>query len=243
MALALSISASHGLVLFSPVPIAAAAILDAAWGRVVLFGLPLAVLLVVVGALWARWLAVAAAAPPAAVPEAPGAGAAEKRSGRSATVLFVATIVPLLLLMVQSHGDIPSEPLGGGTAREMVIGVGRPLVLLVVGLGIMVIGNLAAERQRLLTDATWTTRILGNVAGILLTVGAAGGLQRLCQETGMAELLGERLAGLACQRICRLADPVPDRGDDQDFAGLVAGCRHHRRRHRAAAAHPARTGR
>jgi gluconate:H+ symporter, GntP family len=28
---------------------------------------------------------------------------------------------------------------------------------------------------------------------VLLTVGAAGGLQRLCQETGMAELLGERL--------------------------------------------------
>ena len=34
---------------------------------------------------------------------------------------------------------------------------------------------------------------MGNVAGILLTVGAAGGLQRLCQETGMAELIGERL--------------------------------------------------
>jgi GntP family gluconate:H+ symporter len=28
-----------------------------------------------------------------------------------------------------------------------------------------------------------------------LIVGAAGGLQRLCQETGMAELVGERLAG------------------------------------------------
>src|SRR5271156_1596326 len=49
MALALAISASHGLVLFSPVPIAAASILDAAWGRVVLFGLPLAVVLVIVG--------------------------------------------------------------------------------------------------------------------------------------------------------------------------------------------------
>ena len=39
----------------------------------------------------------------------------------------------------------------------------------------------------------WTNRVLGNVAGIVLTVGAAGGLQRFCQETGMAEQVGERL--------------------------------------------------
>ena len=192
LTLALAISASHGLLLVSPVPIAAASILDAAWSRVFLFGLPLAVLSVVVGTLWAHWLSAADGAPQPTTPTPPAAMG--KPSAWSATVLLVATIVPLLLLMVQSLGDIPSEPLGGGMAREAVIGVGRPLVLLVAGVGIMVIGNLRLG-ERLLTDAAWTTRILGNVAGPLLTVGAAGGLQRLCQETGMAELLGERLTG------------------------------------------------
>jgi gluconate:H+ symporter, GntP family len=189
LTLALAISASHGLLLVSPVPIAAASILDAAWSRVFLFGLPLAALSVVVGTLWAHWLSAADGAPQPATPAPPAAMG--KPSAWSATVLLVATIVPLLLLMVQSLGDIPSEPLGGGMAREAVIGVGRPLVLVVAGVGIMVIGNLRLG-ERLLTDAA-STRILGNVAGPLLTVGAAGGLQRLCQETGMAELLGERL--------------------------------------------------
>jgi gluconate:H+ symporter, GntP family len=188
--LALAISASHGLLLVSPVPIAAASILDAAWSRIVLFGLPLAVLSVVVGALWARWLSATETAPNSATPVP--VSATEKRSAWSATVLLVATLVPLALLIVQSLGDIPSEPLGGGMAREAVIGVGRPLVLFVAGIGIVVIGNLRLG-ERLLTDAAWTTRILGIVAGPLLTVGAAGGLQRFCQETGMAELLGERL--------------------------------------------------
>jgi gluconate:H+ symporter, GntP family len=192
MALALAISASHGLLLFSPVPIAAASILDATWGRVFLFGLPLSVLAIVVGALWARWLSVADAVPQPVTPAPPAA--AEKRSAWPAAVLLVATLVPLLLLMVQSLGDIPSEPLGGGMAREAVIGVGRPLILLAVGVGIMVIGNLR-QSDRLLTDTAWTARVLGNVAGPLLIVGAAGGLQRLCQETGMAELLGDRLSG------------------------------------------------
>jgi GntP family gluconate:H+ symporter len=58
----------------------------------------------------------------------------------------------------------------------------------------MIIGHLR-QSLRLLTDATWTNTILGNVAGILLIVGAAGGLQRLCQQTGMADVLGERLLG------------------------------------------------
>ena len=108
-------------------------------------------------------------------------------------MLVVATAVPLALLIFQSLGDIPSEPLGGGTAREMVIGLGRPLVLLVVAIGIMVIGNARLAGKRLADDA-WNLRVFSNVAGALLAVGAAGGLQRLCQETGMAELLGEHVS-------------------------------------------------
>ena len=98
------------------------------------------------------------------------------------------------MLMAQSLGEIPSEPLGGGPAREMVLGLGRPLVLFLVGLGIMVVGHWRLSGT-FLANSTWTMRIFANVSGVLLIVGAAGGLQRLCQETGMAELLGERLLG------------------------------------------------
>jgi GntP family gluconate:H+ symporter len=94
--------------------------------------------------------------------------------------------------MEQSIGAVPSEPLGGGTARELVLGIGRPLILFVVAIGIMVVGLWRPSLQRL-ADPDWTSPIFGNVGSIVLTVGAAGGLQRLCQETGMAELLGERL--------------------------------------------------
>ena len=189
-ALALAISASHGLALVSPVPIAAAAILTAPWSRVALFGVPLAVLLAGLAAAWSRWLAVADAAPQTQPQDAPDAA---KANAWSAAALALATAVPLALLIVQSLGDIPSEPLGGGTAREMVIGLGRPLVLLLVGIGIMVIGNARIAGKRLADDA-WSAGVLGRIAGPLLAVGAAGGLQRLCQETGMAELLGERIS-------------------------------------------------
>jgi gluconate:H+ symporter, GntP family len=190
--LALAISASHGLVLLAPVPIAAAAILGAEWHRVALFGLPLAVLLAAAGAAYVRWLpfAEAASSPP---PKEPFP-AAQQRSGRSPLALFLAAAIPLLLLMEQSLGEFPSEPLGGGPARELVIGLGRPLILFLAAVGVMTIGN-ARQGFKLLGDSTWTARVLANVASILLIVCAAGGLQALCQETGMAELIGERLSG------------------------------------------------
>jgi len=193
IALALAISASHGLLLISPVAVAAASILNAHWTSVALFGLPLAALLAAFAAAWARWLPAAAArgSPPPTPQRLP---MPQKRGGWAALVLVVATVIPLLMLMIQSIGDIRSEPLGGGSAREMVLGLGRPLILFLVALGIMVLG-LWRPSAKLFADSSRTTRIFAEAAGIVLLVGAAGGLQRLCQETGMAELLGERLLG------------------------------------------------
>ena len=192
ISLALAISASHGLVWLTPVPIAAAAILGAEWQRVALFGLPLAALLVGFGAVFARRQSMIGVAdrslpPPASAPES----RPERPSG-SPLVLILAITVPLLLLMVQSVGDIPSEPLGGGPTRELILGIGRPLILFLLGVGIMVAGN-PRMGFRCLGDSTWTTDVFGKVGNILLIVCAAGGLQRICQETGMAEMFGERL--------------------------------------------------
>jgi gluconate:H+ symporter, GntP family len=189
-ALALAISASHGVVLLAPVPIAAGAIFDAAWSRVAVFGLPIALLLAALGAVWARWVATFGAAPVS--PAAESLPPADKKGAGSAVVLLLATVIPLLMLIFQSIGDIPSEPLGGGPAREMVLGVGRPLILFLVAVGIMAIGQ-GRYGLKLFFDSSWNGHVLGNIAGMVMIVGAAGGLQRLCQETGMAELLGERL--------------------------------------------------
>ena len=194
IALALAISSSHGLLLLAPVPIAAAAILDAEWYRLALFGVPLALLLAAFAAIFARWGPIFTLPSPAqqSVDEL---FPIEDKKGRSfPMVLVLATTIPLLLLMVQSIGDMPTEPLGGGPARELVLGIGRPLILFLVGVGIITVGHLPQSLGRFANPA-WIERVFGSVAGILLTVCAAGGLQRLCQETGMAVMVGERLAG------------------------------------------------
>jgi len=184
---ALAISAGHGLIWLSPVPIAAAAILDAGWQRVAVFGVPVAVVSAAVGIGWTHLIS-----PPQSAISDPS-GLKDKSASRSAAVLLAACFIPLLMLMAQSVGDMPSEPFGGGAHRELILGIGRPLVLFLVSVCIMTLGYRRLS-LKCLKDSEWTGRILGKAAGIILTVGAAGGLQRLCQQTGMAELLGERLS-------------------------------------------------
>jgi len=190
LALGLAISASHGVVLLAPVLIAAIAILGAQWSRAALFGLPLAVLLCAFAAAFAGTLAGGETEPAQSEPHP----AAQQQTGGSATALVLAAAIPLLMLMEQSLGDMPSEPLGGGPARELVLGIGRPLILFVVAVGIMIAGQ-PRQSFGLLTGSAWTDGIFGKVVGVVLIVGAAGSLQRLCQETGMAERIGERVLG------------------------------------------------
>src|SRR5262249_20897551 len=80
-----------------------------------------------------QWVSPVAAAPSQRSPDT------AKPDNGNPIFLILAIAIPLLLLMVQSIGDMPSEPLGGGSRRELVIGIGRPLILFLVGLGIIVV--------------------------------------------------------------------------------------------------------
>jgi len=176
--LGLAISAGQGLLLPSPVVIAAMAILAAPWQRVVAFGLPLAVLSAGVGAIFAALVLRAGDAV-----TLPDGGA---RTGVRA--LVVSCIIMAGMLIVQSVGDFPSEPLGGGASRELVLGIGRPLIVLLAGVGIMVLATRASRG--------WVDHSIMCAAPLMLLLGAAGGLQALCQSTHAAELVAEKLLPL-----------------------------------------------
>jgi gluconate:H+ symporter, GntP family len=95
---------------------------------------------------------------------------------------WLAVLIPIALLIVQSVAQMPSEPLGKGGAREFYIGISKPLMLAAVAI---TLGVLFAGRWQpsALAGRSW--------APLLLAVGASGGLARVFDETGMAELLAE----------------------------------------------------
>lgn len=177
--LGLAISAGHGLLLPSPVLIAATTILGADWRMVLAAGVPCALAVTAATALAPRIRGApgnAVSPPPAA---APG------RSGPASMALGLASAICVALLIAQSVGDMPSEPFGGGGTRELLLGLGRPLILLVAACAIML-------------PIAWrgfsASAAIGQAAPLVMLIGVAGGLQSLAQDTRMAEPLAEAIA-------------------------------------------------
>ncbi len=97
---------------------------------------------------------------------------------------WLAIALPLGMLLVQAIAQMPSEPLGKGGAREFYTGISRSLILAVLAIALAVMLS-RRWQPTLLADTSW--------APLLLTVGAAGGMARVLDETGMPELLAERV--------------------------------------------------
>ncbi|HEY2611008.1 MAG TPA: hypothetical protein VGI94_09380 [Reyranella sp.] len=164
LGLALSLLAVSSLVAPSPLAVAAASVMKASNSTMLMVALPLAAIAALLG-----WWSVARQMPSAAV------------AGRLDWT-WLAVLIPIALLIVQSVAQMPSEPLGKGGAREFYIGISKPLMLAAVAI---TLGVLFAGRWQpsALAGRSW--------APLLLAVGASGGLARVFDETGMAELLAE----------------------------------------------------
>ncbi len=164
LGLALTVVAFAALVAPSPLAVAAASVMKASYRTVLMVGLPVAAIAALLG-----WWHVARQVP---------AGNAPGLIGWA----WLAIAIPIALLVVQSVAQMPSEPLGKGGAREFYIGISKPLMLAVIAITVAV---LFAGRWQpsALASRGW--------APLLLAVGASGGLSRVFDETGMAELLAE----------------------------------------------------
>jgi len=184
--LALALLAGHGLLVPAPGPVAAAAILRADLMTVLAIGAPVAIVAAL--ASWPYIDRLDDAAPIAQPSAAP--------SPRATGWKFALPVAfPLLALMVQSIGLIPSEPLGGGHTRELLIGIGRPAFLLFISIAAALLLAWRFDATTL-SERGWIGEALAGAASLLLITGAAGGFAKVLQNTGMPELMAERFAWL-----------------------------------------------
>ena len=164
LVLALTLLAFAALVAPSPLAVAAASVMKIPPRNMVMVGLPLALI-----ATALAWWHVSRQVPTS---EAPG----------RIRWAWLAVAIPIALLIAQAVAQMPSEPLGKGGAREFYIGISKPLMLAAIAITIAIV--FAGRWQpSALVSRGW--------APLLLAVGAAGGLSRVFDETGMAELLAE----------------------------------------------------
>jgi len=191
IALSLGLLATHSLVPPTPGPVGAAGILGADLGRVILLGLPVALVAMIAGWFFATRVASRISIDP--MPEGPGMEAAGEGSAPPAWLAAAPIVLPLLLIVGKSIAELKSGPLGEAWFRDGARFAGEPVIALLAGVAIAIFLPRRFSWARL-SDAGWVGQAIAGSAMIIIVTGAGGSFGKVLQESGLAKDIGTALS-------------------------------------------------
>ena len=192
LALGLGLTATHTMVPPTPGPIAAAGILDADLGRVIIIGLVTSILTLIVCIAYAKrmgnrvWID--------AVPDqSDEAIEAIVSNAPSALKSFLPIIIPIILIVIRSIIQYPTQPFGDNSVTIFLSFIGNPIVALVIGMSLSFLLPQKWDKEMLSTTG-WVGDALKSAAIIILITGAGGAFGKVLQSSAIADILASRLS-------------------------------------------------
>jgi gluconate:H+ symporter, GntP family len=193
IALSLGLYATHTMVPPTPGPILAAAQLGADLGLVIVFGLPVSLIALGVGWLFAVRVAGRVHLDLDEAPETT-VKVTESEEGPSAFHATVPILLPIVLIVLRSIAGLPAAPFGDGRVAVILAFLGEPIVALLIGVAVAFTLPRRFERSMWSTSG-WVGEALLNAAVIILITGAGGAFGKVLQQSGIADVMGEALGG------------------------------------------------
>ncbi|HEX5025230.1 MAG TPA: GntP family permease [Agriterribacter sp.] len=191
IALAMGLMATHTLVPPTPGPIAAAGILNADLGKVILLGLPVALVALVAALIFSKKVAAKIFIDPQ--PEPPN----EQNIAYSPGVLKSAMpiVIPIVLIILKSLAAFLSDEGWQSSAKYILSFVGEPVIALIIGFLFCLALPAKLEKQMLSADG-WVGQALLSCTSILLITGAGGIFGKVLQNSEAGKLMGDSLSQL-----------------------------------------------
>lgn len=195
IALSLGLYATHTMVPPTPGPVAAAGIINADLGLVILWGIVVSLVALFAGWLFAILVAAriyispdagkedAAAVPPPAGP-LPSLGKS-----------IAPIVVPIVLIVIRSFVELPDRPLGEGAVITFVSFIGQPVVALLIGVALAMLLPKKLDKEKI-SSSGWVGEAVVAAATIIIITGAGGAFGKVLQNSGIATVIGESLAGV-----------------------------------------------
>jgi GntP family gluconate:H+ symporter len=191
--LSLGLYATHTMVPPTPGPVAAAGLLEADLGLVILWGS-----LVSIIALAAGWLfAVKLAAKVYINPDTDCEETDFKKlaaEGPSTLKSVIPILLPIILIVARSISEFPTHPFGIGKAAVFISFIGQPVVALLVGVffALLLPKKLTTK---MLSASGWVGQAVVAAAGIIIITGCGGAFGKVLQNSGISEVVEEYLGG------------------------------------------------
>lgn len=191
VALALGLMTTHCLVPPTPGPIAAAGILEADLGLVIILGIAVSVFTLAVGWLYATKIAARHYIDPN--PDLSESALEEKlKQAPRAMKAFMPIVFPIILIVLKSISDFPTEPFGSGQLKDIIGFIGNPVIALLIGLLLAFTLPRKFDREMLSTTG-WIGQSLVNAALIVMITGAGGAFGMILRNSEIADVLGDYL--------------------------------------------------
>jgi GntP family gluconate:H+ symporter len=189
LALSLGLYATHTMVPPTPGPVAAAGILHADLGLVIMWGLAVSMLSLLGGLVFVHKYAskIELAAP--AHEEISSQERGPDSPAPSARLALLPVLLPIILIVGRSISMLPGHPLGSGGLSQLMQNLGQPAVALLVGVVLAMLLPKPFERK-MISERGWFGEAIRKSALIIIITGAGGAFGRVLQESGIADVVG-----------------------------------------------------
>ena len=181
IALSMGLLCSHTMVPPTPGPIAAAAIINADLGQVILFGFITSFGALIVCILFAKYMGNKIFIE-ANIEES--LGDINIAATPSVTKAFLPIIVPIILIVLRSIANYPTLPFGKSQLVEVIQFLGNPMIALSIGMLLSFLLPKKFDRSMLGTSG-WVGEALKSAAIIILITGAGGAFGKMIQVSGI----------------------------------------------------------
>ncbi|HKL90966.1 MAG TPA: GntP family permease [Allomuricauda sp.] len=183
IALATGLYSAHVFVPPTPGPLAAAAILDADLGMVLIFGLLVAIPVSISGYFWARFIGKS-------LKEDETADVQEEKEIVQSTVkpiqAFLPLLVPIILIAMKSVVDYPTHPLGEGWVFSFFDFLGSPVIALLIGVFFaFALGRKVPTKEK----KGWVPEAFKQAGAIVLITGAGGAFGAILRTMDIASII------------------------------------------------------
>jgi len=193
-ALILGLMITHVLVPPTPGPIAAAGIIGADVGLVMLVGLIVGLLSLVVAVIYCKKMGSRTFIDPN--PDVTEEEIAEKmKKAPSAFKSFLPILIPILLIVgksVMEFNLVEGEEVSGMV--KFISFIGSPIIALIIGMLFSFLLPKKFDKEMLATTG-WVGKALSDASNIILITGAGGIFGTILQNSGIATVLADALSG------------------------------------------------
>jgi len=187
VALSLGLYCTHTMIPPTPGPVAAAGLIGADLGLVILWGS-----LVSIIALAAGWLfSVKFAAKIYIDPEKDMEESdIEKVAAEAPSALksVIPILLPIILILLKSVGDLKSQPLGVGNIAVFIDFIGQPVVALLIGVFFAFLLPRKLSRE-MLSASGWVGQAVIAAATIIIITGCGGAFGKVLQNSGISDVV------------------------------------------------------